>query len=178
MAQSTERDVRMEIHGMTCTSCEEHVVDALTQAGAQGARADFRRGEARFRLPAGVEASALDRAVEAAGYKPGELEYLGATTAVASRSGGEGQYDLVIIGSGGAAFSAAIQARNNGARVVMIERGTMGGTCVNIGCVPSKTLLRAGEIYFNSRNHPFAGVPTSAGPVDLGLLTGQKDKLV
>ena len=90
----------------------------------------------------------------------------------------EGQYDLVIIGSGGAAFSAAIQARRSGASVAMIERGTMGGTCVNIGCVPSKTLLRAGEIYFNARNNPFAGLGTSAGPVDMGLLTGQKGELV
>ena len=48
------------------------------------------------------------------------------------------RYDLAIIGSGGAAFGAAITARDSGASVVMIERGTTGGTCVNTGCVPSK----------------------------------------
>jgi len=48
------------------------------------------------------------------------------------------RYDLAIIGSGGAAFAAAITARDAGASVVMIERGTTGGTCVNTGCVPSK----------------------------------------
>ena len=47
---------------------------------------------------------------------------------------------------GGAAFSSAIEAVTLNAKVAMIERGTVGGTCVNVGCVPSKTLLRAGEI--------------------------------
>jgi mercuric reductase len=52
--------------------------------------------------------------------------------------------DLAIIGSGGAAF-AAIAARRKGRRVVMIERGRIGGTCVNTGCVPSKALLAAAD---------------------------------
>ncbi|HJS94251.1 MAG TPA: FAD-dependent oxidoreductase, partial [Solirubrobacteraceae bacterium] len=47
----------------------------------------------------------------------------------------QSRYDLAIIGSGGAAFAAAIRARDVGASVVMIERGTVGGTCVNVGCV-------------------------------------------
>ena len=53
--------------------------------------------------------------------------------------------DLAIIGSGSAAFAAAIAATNLGKRVVMVERGTVGGTCVNVGCVPSKALLAAAE---------------------------------
>ncbi len=91
--------------------------------------------------------------------------------------GGEG-YDLAIVGSGGAAFAAAIRARDAGARVVMIERGTLGGTCVNIGCVPSKTLLRAGEFYYGAGHHPFEGIETASGAVDLGALVVQKDELV
>src|SRR5690625_3726288 len=54
-------------------------------------------------------------------------------------------YDLVVIGSGGGAFAAAIRASNLGKRVVMIERDLVGGTCVNTGCVPSKALLSAAE---------------------------------
>lgn len=84
----------------------------------------------------------------------------------------------MIIGSGGAAFSSAIEAVKYGAKVAMVERGTVGGTCVNIGCVPSKTLLRAGEIYALARNHPFLGLHTSAGPVDLAPLVKQKNELV
>lgn len=89
-----------------------------------------------------------------------------------------GEYDLAIVGSGGGAFAAAIKGREAGARVVMIERGTLGGTCVNIGCVPSKTLLRAGDIYHHAGHHPFAGIETRAGAVDLEALVGQKDLLV
>ena len=55
------------------------------------------------------------------------------------------KFDLAIIGSGGGAFAAAIRATGLGKRVVMVERGTVGGTCVNTGCVPSKALLAAAE---------------------------------
>jgi mercuric reductase len=91
---------------------------------------------------------------------------------------GDDDYDLLIIGAGSAAFAAAIKASELGARVAMVERGTVGGTCVNIGCVPSKTLLRAAEHYHRAGHSPFAGVPTSAGPVDLAALVAQKDELV
>lgn len=87
-------------------------------------------------------------------------------------------YDLAVIGSGGAAFAAAIEASRLDARVVLIERATVGGTCVNIGCVPSKTLLAAAHSYHQAVSHPFAGVPTQAGPVDLAALIAQKDELV
>jgi mercuric reductase len=90
----------------------------------------------------------------------------------------EFDYDLLIIGSGGAAFAAAIKAVEYGARVAMIERDTVGGTCVNIGCVPSKTLLRAGEINHIAMKHSFEGLRTHADHVDLARLVDQKDGLV
>jgi mercuric reductase len=92
--------------------------------------------------------------------------------------GNEGDYDLLIIGSGGAAFSSAIKATEYRAKVGMIERGTVGGTCVNIGCVPSKTLLRAGEINHLAEVNPFMGLQTSAGEVELAPLVKQKNGLV
>lgn len=88
------------------------------------------------------------------------------------------QYDLAVIGSGGAAMAAAITAVGAGARVVMVERGTIGGTCVNIGCVPSKTLLRGSEIYHRAAHHPFEGLQTSASKVNMPTLIAQKDALV
>lgn len=89
-----------------------------------------------------------------------------------------GEWDLAIIGSGGAAFAAAIRARNLGASVVIVERGPVGGTCVNVGCVPSKTLLAAAGVYHRAAQHPFAGLPTGVGSVDLGAVVAQKDELV
>ncbi len=90
----------------------------------------------------------------------------------------EGGYDLAVVGSGGAAFAAAIRATNLGARVVLIERGAVGGTCVNVGCVPSKTLLAGADAFSTAASHPFAGLPTQAGRADLGALVAQKDELV
>src|SRR5690625_391852 len=70
--------------------------------------------------------------------------------------------DLVVVGSGGAGMAAAITARRAGKEVLVIERDTIGGTCVNIGCVPSKTLLAAAGTRQAALTNPFPGVPTSA----------------
>jgi mercuric reductase len=94
---------------------------------------------------------------------------------------GEGtimRYDLAITGSGGAASAAAITARDAGASVVMIERGTVGGTCVNTGCVPSKALLAAAAARHDAAVRQFPGITTHAGPVDMAALTSGKDDLV
>src|SRR5712671_6813205 len=87
------------------------------------------------------------------------------------------RYDLAIIGSGGAAFAAAITARDAGASVVMIERGTVGGTCVNTGCVPSKALLAAAAARHQAASQQFPGIATQAGPVDMAALAAGKDGL-
>ena len=87
-------------------------------------------------------------------------------------------YDLLILGSGSAAFAAAIKASELGARVAMVESDIVGGTCVNTGCVPSKALLRAAEHYHRAGHSPFAGVPTTTGALDLPALVAQKDTLV
>lgn len=87
-------------------------------------------------------------------------------------------FDLAIIGSGGGAFAAAIAARRRDLRVVMVERGTVGGTCVNIGCIPSKALLAAAETRHRAAQARFAGVSTDAGPVDLAALVAAKDEIV
>ncbi len=72
------------------------------------------------------------------------------------------KYDLIILGSGAAAFGATIKAVDQGAKVAMIEKGTIGGTCVNVGCVPSKHLLLVGEInYYGNHGHSGLNVSTT-----------------
>lgn len=88
------------------------------------------------------------------------------------------RYDLAVIGSGGAAFAAAIAARNKGRTVVMIERNTVGGTCVNTGCVPSKALLAAAEIRHVSLDGRFPGISMTPFGVDLPRLIDAKRELV
>ena len=55
-------------------------------------------------------------------------------------------YDILIIGSGPAGYIAAIRAAQLGMKVGCIERNLIGGTCLNIGCIPSKSLLKSAEI--------------------------------
>lgn len=62
---------------------------------------------------------------------------------------------IAVIGSGGSAMAAALKSAERGARVTLIERGTLGGTCVNIGCVPSKIMIRAARIAHLRRRSPF-----------------------
>ena len=88
--------------------------------------------------------------------------------------------DLAVLGSGGGAFAAAIRATDLGRRVVMIERGTVGGTCVNTGCVPSKALPAAADARQVARDAcgRFPGVATTADPVDMAaLIAGKQDLL-
>ena len=88
-------------------------------------------------------------------------------------------FDLAIIGSGGGAFAAAIRATNMGKHVLMVERGTIGGTCVNTGCVPSKALLAAADArHVALDSGRFPGVVTSADPVGMQALIAGKRGLV
>ncbi|GAA4289106.1 mercury(II) reductase [Georgenia daeguensis] len=88
-------------------------------------------------------------------------------------------YDLAVIGSGGGAFAAAIRATALGKRVVMIERGTVGGTCVNTGCVPSKALLAAAEARHVALDAArFPGLTATTPAVDMPALIAGKDDLV
>ncbi len=92
---------------------------------------------------------------------------------------GNGTPDLVVIGAGSAGFSAAITAAELGAQVTLIGHGTIGGTCVNVGCVPSKNLIRAAETLHQARAASrFAGIRGGADLEDWRALVAQKDELV
>lgn len=88
------------------------------------------------------------------------------------------QYDLIVIGSGGAAMAAGIEARSRGKSVLLVEHGPLGGTCLNVGCVPSKNLLAAAGQLHRAATTPFAGVSTTHGRVDMELLLAQKRELI
>ena len=86
---------------------------------------------------------------------------------------------LIIIGGGSAAFSAAIKGHELGAEVTMINDGLpIGGTCVNVGCVPSKTLIRAAEQVHRANHHGFQGIITSGRMTDFQAVMDQKRELV
>ena len=90
-----------------------------------------------------------------------------------------GQLHIAIIGTGSGAFAAAIKAVENGARVTIIEGAeVIGGTCVNIGCVPSKIMIRAAHIAHLQAHHPFKGLARCKAKIDRAALVGQQKSRV
>lgn len=85
---------------------------------------------------------------------------------------------IAIIGSGSAAFAAAIRATEAGAKVTVIEAAAIGGTCVNIGCVPSKIMIRAAHIAYLQGHHAFSGLQQQAAIVDRKALLAQQQERV
>lgn len=84
-------------------------------------------------------------------------------------------HDLVILGSGSTAFAAALRARSLGARVLMIEKSVSGGTCVNWGCVPSKTLIHSALFRHEAELGRTLGAGTAADGIDYAALSANKD---
>ena len=150
----------LKITGMTCDSCATHVKEALEKVpGVQSADVSYTKGSAKLAVEAGISPDALTAAVAGLGYRAtladapvppvgggllGKMrEWLGS----GDKAGGDGGgLHIAVIGSGGAAMAAALKAVEQGAHVTLIERGTIGGTCVNVGCVPSKIMIRAAHI--------------------------------
>ena len=146
----------LNITGMTCDSCATHVKDALEKVpGVLSALVSYPKGSAQLATDPGTSPEALTAAVAGLGYKatPADapstsargrllgkaLGWLGG----GDKAGGDGDgLHVAVIGSGGAAMAAALKAVEQGANVTLIERGTIGGTCVNVGCVPSKIMIR------------------------------------
>src|SRR5713101_7701277 len=169
----------MKIEGMTCLHCEKTIAEALASAGASKVDANWREGRALFEVATAGDRE-LSAAVEEAGYKVVSIQ-----DAQRKKTGFEPlvgdkkhEYDLIVIGSGSAAFAAAIRATDAGSRVALMESNVVGGTCVNVGCVPSKAMLAPADAYFRAGHHPFAGIQTSANGIDLGAMVDSKAELV
>lgn len=87
-------------------------------------------------------------------------------------------YELGVIGGGAAAFAAAIKADELGAKAVMINGGTIGGTCVNVGCVPSKRMLTLGDHYFYALQNGFPGINYGEMGLEYSRVVDAKNALI
>lgn len=86
---------------------------------------------------------------------------------------------IAIVGTGSGAFAAAIKSVESGASVTIIEGADIiGGTCVNIGCVPSKIMIRGAQIAHSQNQHNFAGIPFNRPVVDREAMLRQQQKMV
>jgi len=181
----------LQIEGMTCDSCAVHTRQALERVpGVRSASVSYPRQRAEIEVDTGVGLDPLVAAAAALGYRaripdspntPSGLlnKVLGGQDAETRRSGDGEALHIAVIGSGGAAMAAALKAVEQGARVTLIERGTIGGTCVNVGCVPSKIMIRAAHIAHMRRESPFDGGIAAAVPViNRGLLLAQQQARV
>lgn len=172
--------LELDVQGMTCESCALHVEKALKQVeGVKGVRVPgWESGRAEVTAESKVSDEELATAVRNTGYRARVERRKPLENATAGHSRGNGGYDLMVIGGGSAGFAAAIKGAELGYRVAMVEAATIGGTCVNVGCVPSKTLIRAMEQYHLAGKQRFRGVHITAGHLAWPQVLDQKDKLV
>ncbi|TAJ30531.1 mercury(II) reductase [Bosea sp. (in: a-proteobacteria)] len=159
--------IALRIDGMTCDSCATHVREALERVpGVRSAAVSYPKARAEIAADARVSSEALAATVATLGYRAsvadagappaGVLDKApGFLAGDVQRGTGGVPLHVAVIGSGGAAMAAALRAVEQGARVTLIERGVIGGTCVNVGCVPSKIMIRAAHIAHLRRESPF-----------------------
>ncbi len=88
-------------------------------------------------------------------------------------------YDVVVIGAGPAGYVAAIRAAQLGLKTACIEKGKLGGTCLNVGCIPSKALLHSSELFWKL-SHEYAdnGIDVKGARFDLSLMMQRKEGIV
>jgi mercuric reductase len=178
MAKRNQIIIRVE--GMTCDGCARHVTEALKDVpGVEEVKVpSWKSGQATVIAKSKVTDKVLVRAVGEAGYR-GVVRERRPLEEERRAPAAEGvDYDLMIIGGGSAAFAAAIKASELGAKLAIVEVGTIGGTCVNIGCVPSKTLIRAAELCYKSAYPRFQGLTACPPPSEWQKVIQQKDELV
>ncbi|WP_455380068.1 FAD-dependent oxidoreductase, partial [Acidihalobacter prosperus] len=165
----------LTVTGMTCDACAAHVRKALKGVpGVREAQVSFPDATAWVVLQHEVPVQQLTEAVAKSGYAAHPRNEGVTSTGNAQR------LHIAVIGSGGAAMACALKAVERGARVTLVESGTIGGTCVNVGCVPSKIMIRAAHIAHLRRESPFdAGVSASASlSVDRSALLAQQQDRV
>lgn len=171
---------QLQTSGGTCDACATHAKQALEKVpGMCSANISDPPGTAQLAMTGDTPlaaladaptplmgASLLDKALGLPGGGPMAI-------------GKAGELHVAVIGSGGGAMAAALKAAEQGARITLIERGTMGGTCVNFGCVPSKIMIRAAHVAHLRRESPFdAGVSASRPAIDRGQLLAQQQARV
>ena len=155
--------IKLSIKGMTCESCVSHAKEALEKVpGVNAANVSLAAASAEIQANENVETTNLIAAIANAGYS-------------AKESNSDNELHVAIIGSGSAAFACAIKAAEGGARVTIIEGAdVIGGCCVNVGCVPSKILIRAAQLAEQQRNNPFNGLENHAPQLNRSLLAQQQ----
>lgn len=166
--------ITLSISGMTCASCTHHVQEALLAvAGVSSAMVSYDEANAVIETDTDIHEKTLLDAVATLGYKA-KVVALGNNSRLTKDEDTE-ELHVAIIGSGSAAFACAIKAAEGGAKVTLIEGAdVIGGCCVNVGCVPSKILIRVAQLAEQQRHNPFAGLENHSPQLSRSLLLAQQ----
>ncbi len=159
---------------MTCDHCAQTVEKQFTgNEGIIERKVSYPDGSGQFTYdPDQITKEQIIDTINATGHYTvaGEME---------SESLSGSRFDLIIIGGGSGAFAAAITAEEKGAKVAIINAGLpIGGTCVNVGCVPSKNLIRAAESVHRASSSAFNGIEPVAPKVNFREIIQGKKELV
>ncbi len=166
--------IKLEITGMTCDHCATGIEKLLSKnEGISEAKVSYPNGscECSFDPTKTSKEAIINTINETKNYK---------VKAVNENDNSNGNhFDLIIIGGGSAAFSAAIKAESLGLSTLMVNGGLdFGGTCVNVGCVPSKNLIRAGETAYHATHSNFTSIKPKGVDIDFAQVIKDKKKLV
>lgn len=167
--------IKLNITGMTCDHCARTAQHALNTLPGVSSFVSFAEGEAQIETLGEVDTALLLNAVESKGYGATLLAEDDGRATDASNE----KLKVAIIGTGSAAFAAAIKAVEEDAEVTIIEGGeVIGGTCVNVGCVPSKIMIRGAHIAHLQAHHGFEGIALNRPPIDRATLVRQQQARV
>ena len=87
-------------------------------------------------------------------------------------------FDLVVLGAGSGGYACALRAAQLGLKVALVEKGKIGGTCLHVGCIPTKALLHAAEVADSARESEQFGVNATLEGIDMGGVNKYKDGVV
>jgi dihydrolipoamide dehydrogenase len=90
----------------------------------------------------------------------------------------DGEFDVLILGAGSGGYACALRAAQLGLSVGLVEKGNLGGTCLHVGCIPTKALLHAAEVADQTRESAQFGVSATLEGIDMGGVNAYKDKVV
>ncbi len=169
-----EAKVQLEIRGMTCDHCAVSIEKRFEdKKGILNKQVNYgkKRGEFTYNPSVISKLEIIDTINDSKTYR--------VVSNGTENGSGKNNFDLIIIGGGSAAFSAAIKAEELGLSTLMVNGGLpFGGTCVNVGCVPSKTLIRAAETAYHASHSNFAGVKPRGTDIDFAQVIKDKKQLV
>ena len=168
------KTIEFKIKGMTCDHCASGIANKFSgKEGVVKTDVSYPSASGKFEYdPGKISKEEIAEIIDSTGH----YKVVGV---IDEEENSPQTFDLIIIGGGSAAFSAAIKAESLSLSTLMVNGGLdFGGTCVNVGCVPSKNLIRAAETAYHASHSNFDGIKLRGAEIDFAQIIKDKKKLV